>query len=499
MTPVYKTSYKVIMYQDIENALNINKTFVLEGDKEYSYADLKKMAQCIHTVLRKHSFSRIIISGKQCFFSYATMVGIYLAGGTFCVLNEDIPQSRKEFIIEKFKPDVYFGEKALDVKIDIPQYMYEDIYSLPKYDEETENILKNEVLYVSFTSGTTGIPKGCVISRKSFEHFCEQAVKVLKFTEEDICAQYVPLSFDMSLIDIFGGVQKNVTLVAFKSNSYKLRPGKYLSKYKITFMNVVPHFIKILENGGQLNEKYLKSLRMIRFGGDKISKDILCKLFSCNSGLEIVSTYGATETTCFCMYKILTKDNYESLCTTHAVVGGPLDGWKYYLEYEDSSDVGNLVIYGDYIGEGYLGENNDIDENMAEKFNSTYFIRHDAEGKKYRAYKTGDYFMIRDRELLFVGRNDSQIKINGKRFNLCELENTLSGLGASESCGIYKDGRILLYYTMNNGSDLCEENILELFKEKVPLFAIPSRIIRLEQMPHNLNGKIDKSVINRIG
>ena len=61
MTPVYKTSYKVIMYQDIENALNINKTFVLEGDKEYSYADLKKMAQCIHTVLRKHSFSRIII------------------------------------------------------------------------------------------------------------------------------------------------------------------------------------------------------------------------------------------------------------------------------------------------------------------------------------------------------------------------------------------------------------------------------------------------------
>lgn len=344
------------MYQDIEKSLRKNKVFTIEGNKEFAYADLLKMVRCVHTVLRNHGFSRILVCGKQCFFSYASLIGIYLAGGTFCVLNEDNPKDRKQFIIDKFMPDVYLGEKLLDLQTDIPQYKYDDIYSMTEYDKETGNFCNNEILYVSFTSGTTGVPKGCVISRKAFEHFCEQAVKIFKFSDEDVCAQYVPLSFDMSLIDIFGGVLKNVTLVAFELNSYKLRPGKYLLKHKITFLNVVPHFITILENGGDFDEEHLRYLRMIRFGGDKVSREYMNKLFKYNRNLEIVSTYGATETTCFCLYKILTKENYESLCTTHAVVGKPLDGWMVSLENVDSSGVGNLVIYGDYIGEGYLGE-----------------------------------------------------------------------------------------------------------------------------------------------
>lgn len=106
--------------------------------------------------------------------------------------------------------------------------------------------------------------------------------------------------------------------------------------------------------------------------------------------------------------------------------------------------------------------------------------------------------MIKDQELLFVGRNDSQIKINGKRFSLSELEYILHGLGASEACGIIKNGKIYLYYTMCEGNEICEEEIVEQLKKKIPLFAMPAKIIELEQMPHNLNGKIDKSVLGKM-
>lgn len=486
------------MYQEIEKSLRVNKKFTIEGNKEYSYTDLCKMVKCVHTVLRKQSFSRILVCGKQCFFSYATLVGIYLVGGTFCVLNENIPKERKKILIDNFKPDAYFCEKDLDILTGIPQYKYEDIYSMTEYDEDTSNIFQNDILYVSFTSGTTGIPKGCKISRKSFEHFCEQAVKIFKFCDEDVCAQYVPLSFDMSLIDIFGGVLKNVTLVAFDSNSYKLRPGKYLLKHKITFLNVVPHFINILDNGGDFDEEHLKNLRMIRFGGDKVSKEYLYRIFEYNRNIEIISTYGTTETTCFCLYKKLTKNNYESLCTTHAVVGKPLDGWMFSLENVDEKGVGNLVIYGDYIGEGYIGEENIIEENMAKQFNSSFFIKRSTDGTSYKAYKTGDFFTIKDDELLFIGRNDSQIKINGKRFNLSELEYVLYNLGASEACGINKNGKIYLYYTMCENIQISEDEIMYHLKKKIPLFAIPAKIIKLKLMPHNTNGKIDKSILGKI-
>lgn len=477
------------MHQEIEMSLKgSNKIFAIEGDANYTYADLLKMIRCLHTVLRKKHFSKVLISGKQSFFSYASLIGIYLIGGTFCVLNEDIPKSRKQCIIDNFKPDVFLCEKNMILDVEIPIYNFEDIFSLVEYDEDINNIFRNDIIYVSFTSGTTGSPKGCKISRNAFEKFCEEALAILKLCEDDVCAQYVPLSFDMSLIDIFGGVLKRVTLVAFNSNSHKLRPGKYLLRYKITFLNVVPHFITILENGGDFDSRHLENLRMIRFGGDKITKEYLNKIFMYNPSIEIVSTYGTTETTCFCLYKVLNIENYETLCTTHAVVGKPLNGWMIELDNVDPQGVGNLIVYGNYIGEGYIGED----------LKGAFFIKQGLDKTLYKAYRTGDYFRMHNNELLFVGRNDSQIKINGKRFDLGEIEYIIYGLGASEVCAIYKGGKIYLYYTLSEKLRINTEEILMELESKIPSFALPQNIMRLEQMPHNINGKIDKNALNQM-
>lgn len=477
------------MYQEIEMSLKTsNKIFVIDGDTNYTYRDLLRMIKCIHTILRKNNFARVLIHGKQSFFSYASLIGTYLVGGTFCVLNEDIPESRKQYIVDCFKPDIFMCEKKYMWDFEIPSYSFEEIYSLTNYDKKISNIYNNDILYVSFTSGTTGYPKGCKISRKAFEKFCDEALKILKLCESDICAQYVPLSFDMSLIDVFGGALKKATLVAFNSVSHKLRPGKYLLRYKVTFLNVVPQFITILENGGNFDGRHLEHLRMIRFGGDKISREYINRIFLYNPKIEIVSTYGTTETTCFCLQKVLNVNNYKSLCTTHAVVGRPLNGWMIDLENKDSDGVGNLIIYGNYIGEGYIGE----------ECKKKFFIKKGQDKLLYKAYSTGDYFKIYNDELLFVGRNDSQIKINGKRFDLSEIECIFYELGINEVCSIFKSGRIHVFYTMPKGLEISEEKILLELEHKIPSFAFPKNVKRLEEMPHNVNGKIDRNALCKI-
>lgn len=170
------------MYQEIEMSLKTsNKIFVIDGDTNYTYRDLLRMIKCIHTILRKNNFARVLIHGKQSFFSYASLIGTYLVGGTFCVLNEDIPESRKQYIVDCFKPDIFMCEKKYMWDFEIPSYSFEEIYSLTNYDKKISNIYNNDILYVSFTSGTTGYPKGCKISRKAFEKFCDEA-----FSQDEI-------------------------------------------------------------------------------------------------------------------------------------------------------------------------------------------------------------------------------------------------------------------------------------------------------------------------
>lgn len=468
------------MYKKIIDALYLEKKIFLYDDyKTYTYDDLHDLVVRYYNIIKENKFKKIIILQKEEIYLCASILASYLAWGTFCVVNLELPASRHEYIINSFKPDAIFCDKESDWNDEIRKITYADVDSLAEMDTDIKPIFENNILYISYTSGSTGVPKGCMIARASFEKFCEEAVKVLKLNSYDICAQYVPLFFDMGLIDVFGGVMQQVTLVAFNKNCHKVRPGKYLEKYQVTFLNVVPQFLTILENGMNFDERHLKNLRMIRFGGDRITKRKLDKLFECNPNIEVVSTYGTTETTCFCCYKTLNKDNYERYCKEHAVVGKPLPGWNCYLEDLDDNKVGQLVVYGDYIGEGYLDNNNE-----------GKYVKANIDGNQTKAYYTGDYFSYEDGELLFVGRKDSQVKIHGKRFNLNDIDLLLYSVGASDVCSILQQNMIFTFYT--DLTNTIKEDVTSILAKCIPLYGMPKQIFKLDVMPYNINGKIDK-------
>lgn len=482
------------MHAEIMRSLDTKeKIFVSDHNKKYLYQDLKKAIRKFCYYLQKTPSGRIMISANQSFESYALLIATYLSGGTFCFMNPALPDKRKQLIYESFKPEIaFFADSEASNEHNLTEYNCLQVnyheYGLCPHQAAIVKKYANDILYVYYTSGSTGLPKGCMIKRQAFENFCLEATKIFKLSAEDICGQYVPLWFDMSLIDIFGGVLKRATLIPFNTHYHKFKPGKFIAEHKITFMNVVPQFLDIIQNGKNFDHQHLKTLRMIRFGGDKVSKLKLDMLFAVCKNIEVVSTYGATESTCFCFSKILNHKNYQKHCSSHATVGRPIKGWYAFLTNVDEEGVGENVIYGDNIGYGYMTDNQK--DNAYQK---VYINK-----KLYPAYHTGDYFKIINHQYYFVGRKDTQVKRHGKRFDLNEIEYEANLYGISNVCAIMVDEEIYLFCEKMAEKDFSSEDLMKDLESKLPAYEIPTEIIFLDHMPYNPNGKIDRNKLKTL-
>lgn len=164
---------------------------------------------------------------KQGFFSYSVILDSYLTGATFCVINPELPYQRKKCLVDQFNPDVIFcNESDKNIFIFSTCITFDFTYIKKECYNESINIrfFNNKHIYVMFTSGSTGMPKGCNILRMVVEKICIWAIKNFDIKENMIYGQYIPIHFDMSLIDIFCGVIQGVTLIVFASLAQKLRP-----------------------------------------------------------------------------------------------------------------------------------------------------------------------------------------------------------------------------------------------------------------------------------
>jgi acyl-coenzyme A synthetase/AMP-(fatty) acid ligase len=461
-----------------------NKAYVLEKNRIWTYDDLRHYCSYYNYIFREGNCRKILISARQGFIAYSAVIAAYMTGSIFCTINPELPKQRKEYMIGIFRPDIILCEESDEISstegiqklfLNRVEEACQGFTSVPIQKE-----FEHSIAYVLFTSGSTGMPKGCMIKRKSIEKFCLWAAEDFSLSDKDIYGQYVPLYFDMSLLDIFGGAVKGVTLVPFPNFPEKLRPGDMLKKYKITFMNVVPQFLELLMRTEQFTAEYLNTLRMIRFGGDKIYTSRLEELFRQVPDIKVVSTYGPTETTCFCFYKIVDQNTYKQHSMDIVTIGNTIPGWKAYLR-DPEEGVGEIVIYGEYIGAGYL-------EQQGEQFSEE--IIH---GSREEVYYTGDYASMLFGEYYFQGRRDAQVKINGNRVSLTEVEFSMMENGCTETAAIFHRDHIFAFYCTEKEQLLKEAEFKALLQRKLPAYAVPSRLLLLKELPHSPNGKIDRS------
>ena len=350
-------------------------------------------------------------------------------------------------------------------------------------------------LYVNFTSGSTGKPKGVVVSHASVIDFITEFTRTFGITSSDVIANQAPFDFDVSVKDIYSALLTGAT-VCLIPREYFSNPTQlmdYLCENDITVIIwavTAMCFVSIM-NGFDYRKP--EKLRIVMFSGEVMPVKQLKKWQAAISGATYVNLYGPTEITCNCTYHIIDREyrNDESI-----PIGRPFENEKVFLLDENDRPVtepgkeGEICVGGTCLALGYYRDFEKTDEVFVQNpLNTNYYER---------IYRTGDLGTYDEAGLLhYISRKDFQIKHMGQRVELSDIEISASALdGVSRACCIYDHDKkkIILFYTGTADKD----TLVSALKEKLPEFMVPGKTVRLDDLPINKNGKIDRNALSEI-
>lgn len=434
-----------------------------------------------------------------------TMMGILYSGNFYTVLDAKSPEERIQHIIKTLQPmaivvDKKNLEKAKKLDFSGKLLVYEEIVETQieeeKLKEISEKIIDTDPMYILFTSGSTGVPKGTVISHRAVLSYATWVKETFNITEQTKFGNQTPFYFSMSITDVFSTILTGATLYIIPKMyfSFPVKLLEYLKEKEINTIYWVPSALCIVANLGALEEVQLPNLKKILFAGEVMPMKQLNMWREKFTDTMFANLYGPTETTDICTYYIVDRkfENTETLpigrhCNNCDVLIIKEDGTK-----AEKGEEGELCARGSFLALGYY--------NNPEK-TSQVFVQNPL-NKSYPEiiYKTGDIVKENERgEIIYISRKDYQIKHMGYRIELGEIETAINSIDGIIACACVYDeinSKIVLFY---QGNKLEEKDLLEQAKTKLPNYMCPNEIHCIEKMPYNANGKIDrKELKNRI-
>lgn len=479
---VYKKVQNNIVDKFRESMYEAWNTIAIVSEKaRISYKELNILTDSMAHMMLKRGVQKgdhIAIVGDRSIESIISMIGILKVGAVYIPLDSKIPISRIEFILEDCKPKYILNLAHLTIKRKFSEI---DITELPRYSPKFlyTDVDGEDIAYILYTSGTTGYPKGTLIRHKSVINLSNWFNQEYNISKNRNVLHMTNISFDVSVEEIFSTLLNKGTLfiISDKDKSSPKIFWNYLLQNKINIAQFVPATLNYLLG----SQPKLSELRVIICGGEKL--DFKTKNIILDKGYELYNHYGPTETTVDAITCKASKDK--------DIIGKPiLNTYAYILnsnnELVEVGEVGELCISGVGLAKGYLNN----EELTKEKFTSNPFVQGEI------MYRTGDRAKYNeDNEIIFCGRFDEQIKINGVRIEIEDIElNILKYKGISSIAVVDKkqDSRKVLcaYFTSDEEINIKD---LKLFcKKNMPLAMVPHYFIKIESMPLSVNEKIDK-------
>ncbi|HEF9840284.1 TPA: AMP-binding protein [Campylobacter coli] len=472
--------------------------------KEITYKDFdlfsKKLAGEILKTLGNDNPTQapvliILPKGIDCLISF---FGVALSGNFYTLLDEKSPKERVEKVIEVLKPKLFITSKDLKFNLDLPTLYTQDFESF----NIDESLIKNakekhidaNLLYVLFTSGSTGIPKGVSIAHKSVIdyafHFCE----AFEVDENEIIANQAPLYVDASLPDILATIKPSATLHLIPNHLFAF-PNKildYLEQEKITMIfwkpTVLIYFIKDQDN---LKNYPLKNLNKILIGGEIMPIKQLNIWRKHLPNALFANCYGPTEITDVCCYYILDREFSENeiLPIGKAYKNTELLVFDENMNFISPKQIGikgELFVRGTSLSLGYY--------NDKEKTKQAFIQNPLHDNYLDLLYKTGDIVSYNEfGELLCYGRNDNRIKFMGHRIELGEIESVINSHSKIILCACIFKEKIICFYESDE-----ELDFKAFLKDKLPSYMIPKHFIKIEKFKLNQNSKIDRKALHEL-
>ena len=396
-----------------------------------------------------------------------------------CILSENVDNFDIISNLENIKKigissNVYNSENA-------------DVTNKFEYDYNTN-------LYIIFTSGSTGKPKGVTISHKNMLNlmlFEKNETSILKYAYNKIL-QFATMSFDVSYQEIYSALLFGNTLVLIDEESRKdmNKLSNYISNKGITTLFIPPAYLKLLVENKDVRELIKNSVKNIITAGEALVitegiRDLI------ESGITLHNHYGPAETHVATAYTI-TKNNI----TSHPPIGKPIS--NSYIHIFDKNNmlspigvIGEIIISGDCVGNGYF-DNKELTDHRFKinPYNNKIM------------YYTGDLgFYDYDGNVHFIGRSDFQVKLNGFRVELDEIDQVLiKHENIKNSISVIHEENakkyIITYYTESD--ETVESDLLKYLGISLPFYMIPKKLVKMDNLPINNNGKIDRKKLPKI-
>lgn len=346
----------------------------------------------------------------------------------------------------------------------------------------------NNNLYIIFTSGSTGNPKGVTISHKNMINlisFEKNGTTLLQDAHKVL--QFATMSFDVSYQEIFSALLNGLTLVLIEDDVRKniSSLSEYIDSHSVDTLFIPPAYLKLLADDNKSIESIIKNIKNIITAGEKlVITSGIKKLL--NSGIKLHNHYGPAETHVATTYTL-----NSSIETLEPPIGKPISNSHVYILDADNNllpvnTVGQIAISGDCVGNGYINNS---------KLTQKKFIT-DKFTNSGKMYLTGDLgYMDTSGLIYFLGRNDFQVKVNGFRIELEEIETALHSHPDITNCIVLSQKNnlhtfLIAYYISNQ--NISETELRKYLKNKLPEYMMPHYLIKLDQLPYNLNGKIDR-------
>lgn len=452
-----------------------------------------------------HKGDRVCIRLEKCTLAYALIIACLKIGAPYFVVDPSNPAARVSQILDKCKPALVFSAK--EAPLDLTGYRLividpEDQFAAIDGEgtlELKDDIVGTDAAYIMFTSGSTGSPKGAIMSHENLLIFIQWARAEFSITANDVFTNVNPLFFDNSVFDFYASVMNGASLVPFEAETMRdpYRVLQRIDELRCTIYFSVPSLLIYFQTLKLITPSSFTHTRSIIFGGEGYPKAKLKTLFEClHPRVELVNVYGPTECTCICSTYRVTEADFETL-DGYPPLGGPISNFSFSIlnerdEAVAAGETGELYLGGPCVGLGYFGEPELTQRSFVQNpLNSQYHER---------VYRTGDLVSHskEDDKVHFVGRSDSQIKHQGYRIELGEIEHALCRIAdVDEAVALHttRDGISFIVAVVASGNGLQPNAIRREVSKIVPAYMVPGRIDVLDRLPKNSSGKIDRRLL----
>ena len=438
--------------------------------------------------------------------TYASIIALWMEGKAYVSLHPNQPIERNGNILKQVGTHFILDSAAVSAFAAWAAANETVILATAKANTDTlclddwKRVEDSELAYVLFTSGSTGVPKGVPLSRKNLSAFVDAFWNLgYKLDENDRCLQCFDLTFDLSVMSYLVPLLVGACVYTVPYNKIKWSYTYILLEdYTLTFALMTPSTIQYLLP--YMKDIHLPEMRYSLFCGEALPLSNTQAWAKCIPNARIDNVYGPTEDTIFCTAYTYCRDGNNVEHNGILSIGTSMTSGKVIILDEDNceihdSKVGELCLSGNQLTDGYW---QNPDKNA-----EAFFLYTDPEtGRTTRYYRSGDLcFYGEGGNILFVGRKDSQVKVNGYRIELGEIEHHARQLMPNTNLLVMAFANALGNTELAmfiERQDVDTQTLTEHLKTILPPYMIPARMVCLPAFPVNASNKIDRNKLKQM-